>query len=393
MTQDWTQVPFWSLYKRGKRVGYPTEELLSVYRDHGVIRKSDRDDNWNRPGEDMSAYQLVEPDDLVLNKMKTWQGSLGVSAYRGIVSPAYFVYKPQTDHNSRFMHYALRSDHYINFYASISKGVRPNQWDLQPEQLDVMSVKLPDLPTQQRIADYLDRETGEIDAMIAKMDELAGQLEARRSAVIDGAFVEDFVRSSAAIHLMADVTVGIVIEPSKLYVTAGAGVPALRGVNVAPGKIRAEEMVEISHEGHLRNQKSALREGDLVTVRTGQAGVTAVVPPEWAGANAVDLVITRPRNGLSAQYLYWFLSSSLAKDQMNAETVGAVQSHFNVGGLKRLRLPITRHDEQQRIADHLDEVTSRIDAMLAKVAELKSLLTERRAALITDVVTGRKDVA
>lgn len=50
-------------------------------------------------------------------------------------------------------------------------------------------------------------------------------------------------------------------------------------------------------------------------------------------------------------------------------------------------------DEQKSIADHLDEVTGKIDAMLAKVAELKSLLTERRAALITDVVTGRKEVA
>ena len=50
-------------------------------------------------------------------------------------------------------------------------------------------------------------------------------------------------------------------------------------------------------------------------------------------------------------------------------------------------------DEQRRIADHLDEVTGKIDAMLAKVAELKSLLIERRAALITDVVTGRKKVA
>jgi len=50
-------------------------------------------------------------------------------------------------------------------------------------------------------------------------------------------------------------------------------------------------------------------------------------------------------------------------------------------------------EEQHRIVDHLDEVTRKIDAMIAKVSELKSLLIERRAALITDVVTGRKKVA
>ncbi|MBM7331665.1 hypothetical protein JS562_53755 [Agrobacterium sp. S2] len=56
-------------------------------------------------------------------------------------------------------------------------------------------------------------------------------------------------------------------------------------------------------------------------------------------------------------------------------------------------MPFHSPAERARIADHLDEVTSKIDAMLAKVAELKSLLIERRAALITDVVTGRKAVA
>ena len=61
--------------------------------------------------------------------------------------------------------------------------------------------------------------------------------------------------------------------------------------------------------------------------------------------------------------------------------------------LRRWRVPNPPIDEQRRIADHLDEVTGKIDAMLAKVAELKSLLIERRAALIADVVTGRKKVA
>src|SRR5699024_3840263 len=61
--------------------------------------------------------------------------------------------------------------------------------------------------------------------------------------------------------------------------------------------------------------------------------------------------------------------------------------------LDLMPIPVPPLEEQRRIADHLDVVTSKIDAMLAKVAQLKDLLTERRAALITEVVTGRKDVA
>lgn len=341
------------------------------------------------------ARRIARDGDVIVSTVRTYLRAIaqvGKAERQRIYSTGFAVLRPDTIvTDPRYVAYVLGSDQVMDEIVATSVGV--SYPAIQGSSLHRIRVPHHDLVTQQRIADFLDRETGEIDEMIAKMDELARMLDARRNAAIDCAFVDDFISSSASVHLMADVTVGIVIEPSKLYVPAGTGVPALRGINVAAGQIRADDMVNISHEGHSQNQKSALHEGDLVTVRTGQAGVTAVIPSEWHGANAIDLVITRPHDELSAQYLYWFMSSSLAKDQMNAETVGAVQAHFNVGGLKRLRLPVVDRDEQQRIADHLDEVTSRIDQMLAKVAELKSLLTERRAALITDVVTGQKEMA
>src|SRR5699024_5560653 len=185
MTENWEQVPFHTLFRRiPKRTGYGDKELLSVYRDYGVIIKSDRDDNFNRPGESLDDYQLVKPGDLVLNKMKTWQGSLGVSAYEGIVSPAYFVYEPQGDFDSWYMHYLLRSQPSIDYYGAHSKGIRVNQWDLQPEYLDKMKVSFPPLEIQQRIADYLDRETTEIDSLIADSTRLRDLLLKRRSVLI-----------------------------------------------------------------------------------------------------------------------------------------------------------------------------------------------------------------
>jgi type I restriction enzyme, S subunit len=84
--------------------------LLSVYRDLGVVRREGRDDNFNQPGDDLSSYLVVRPGDLVLNKMKTWQGSLGVSSFEGIVSPAYFVAEQVRDANPRFLHHLLRSN-------------------------------------------------------------------------------------------------------------------------------------------------------------------------------------------------------------------------------------------------------------------------------------------
>jgi type I restriction enzyme S subunit len=74
-----------------ERRGNRQATLLSVYREYGVIKKSSRNDNHNVESEDLSGYKIVRIGDLVLNKMKMWQGSLGVSEYDGIVSPAYIV--------------------------------------------------------------------------------------------------------------------------------------------------------------------------------------------------------------------------------------------------------------------------------------------------------------
>ena len=84
-------MPLRALYRRVEDSGRPDLPLLSVYRDHGVVIREGREDNFNRASDDLSKYKVVRKGDLAMNKMKTWQGSLGVSDYHGIVSPAYFV--------------------------------------------------------------------------------------------------------------------------------------------------------------------------------------------------------------------------------------------------------------------------------------------------------------
>ena len=71
----------------------PGEKIvLSLYREYGVIPKDSRDDNHNQTSEDTSKYKYVIPGNFVVNKMKAWQGSVAVSDYEGIISPAYYVY-------------------------------------------------------------------------------------------------------------------------------------------------------------------------------------------------------------------------------------------------------------------------------------------------------------
>ena len=98
--------------------------ILSVYREYGVIPKNSRDDNHNVTSEDTSKYKYVRPGYLVINKMKAWQGSMGVSDYEGVVSPAYFIYRLKSkDILPEYIHHLLRSC-YKDEFRRISGVIR-----------------------------------------------------------------------------------------------------------------------------------------------------------------------------------------------------------------------------------------------------------------------------
>jgi len=165
---------------------HPNEELLSVYRDYGVIIKSERDDNHNKAGADLSNYKLVEPGYLVVNKMKAWQGSLGVSEYRGIVSPAYITCKTNKRIIERsYLHHLLRCRNYINEYNRLSYGVRVDQWDMRYDDFKYVPVLLPPIAEQQAIAAYLDEKTAHIDRIVATLNAQINKLKELRKTLIN----------------------------------------------------------------------------------------------------------------------------------------------------------------------------------------------------------------
>jgi type I restriction enzyme S subunit len=161
--------------------------VLSVYRDYGVVPKDSRDDNMNKTPEDLSAYQLVEPGDLVVNKMKAWQGSLGISAHEGITSPDYVVFSPTHKEDSVYLHYLLRGRSMADVYRAISNGIRPSQWRLEPERFLGLTIFLPPADEQRAIASMI----GEIALLYDPMEEECARsialLQERRSALISAA--------------------------------------------------------------------------------------------------------------------------------------------------------------------------------------------------------------
>jgi type I restriction enzyme S subunit len=175
------------LFAQSKRQGYTDMEVLSVYRDYGVVKKNSRDDNNNKTPDDLSLYQLVMAGDLVVNKMKAWQGSLGVSEYQGITSPDYVVYSPSHGEAPKFLHYLLRASHMPKVYLSISNGIRPSQWRIEPEKFEQVEVFLPGKREQLEIVTYLENQLTRINELMLCCEQASNFFSERRSALISAA--------------------------------------------------------------------------------------------------------------------------------------------------------------------------------------------------------------
>lgn len=182
----WRTQRLWTLFSREKDIGHPEEPMLSVFRDYGVIFKDSRD-NLNKTAENRNIYQLVGPGWLVSNRMKAWQGSVGISPYRGIVSGHYICFRPNHGEHSPYLNLLFRSAPYAAGYRSISRGVRVGQAEIDNDQYKLLPVALPPLFEQIQIVEYLNNELAELDAAISDAREAIALSKERRAALISAA--------------------------------------------------------------------------------------------------------------------------------------------------------------------------------------------------------------
>ena len=160
-------------------------EVLSLYRELGIVPKNSRNDNHNVTAEDTSNYRFVRKGDFVINKMKAWQGSVAVSDFEGIVSPAYFVYEFTSNvFIKKYFHYLLRNKQYAKEFERLSGGIRIGQWDLPATEFENTMCLVPPLSEQQEIADYLDEKCSEIDVLIEKKQQFLTEMATYKKSLI-----------------------------------------------------------------------------------------------------------------------------------------------------------------------------------------------------------------
>lgn len=182
---NWTTTRIKNLLAEKSVKGRPDETVLSLYREYGIIPKDSRDDNHNVTSSDTSSYKFIEVGDFVINKMKAWQGSIALSGYQGIISPAYLVYQfILEDVDPKYLHHLLRSRPYADEFARLSTGIRIGQWDLHSNDFLCTLALLPPLGEQTRIVAYVDDRCSEIDKAIEAKQLIIDELKAYKKSLI-----------------------------------------------------------------------------------------------------------------------------------------------------------------------------------------------------------------
>ncbi len=343
------------------------------------------------PGEPIKSNKTVVPDDCVLfSKLnpripRVWRikGSAPPHSY---CSTEFWPLVARTnDVDLDYLTQYLSSAAFLGHPDITPSSSTNSHQRVDRKAFETFEFFLPPLDEQRRIAEVL-RSVDEVivsqshvcACLRATADNLADELYAREIQAVD----EHLTEYGKACET---VQVGIVVKPASYYVEDG-GVPALRSTNIKRNEIDFSALVELSHEGHTINGKSALRAGDVVTIRTGEPGKTAVIPDDAPAAlNCIDIIFSRPKPVLRPHFAAFFINSSTARVQIAAMQGGLAQQHFNVGEMKRLQIPLPSLERQDRVIEVMQSAWRAIRVEEAQLATLRSA----KVALVSDLLTGR----
>jgi type I restriction enzyme S subunit len=397
---SWRTVPLWSLYERIKDVGHPNEDMLSVYRKHGVVKKDGRDDNFNKTAENRDIYQLVDDGWLIVNRMKAWQGSVGVSPYRGIVSGHYICFRPNHDEDPRFLNWLLRSAVYSYEYARRSRGVRPNQIEIDNDELRTLPIRLPGLDEQRRIADFLDTEADRVDGVVARRATYIQHVHERldslwSTTIADAAPNSSWIPLRRFVEEITDGPFGSSLN-SDHY--TDEGVRVIRLGNIGRARFRPNDAAYISEEHFLQLRRHEAKEGDLLIAGLGDEsqplGRACVLPNGVAPAMVkADCFRLRLDRRVDHNYAAWTLSSPLLSQEILLLARGSTRSRINLNIAREIRIPVPPLAEQRDIVSKLDRARAETDQIVNACSKQITLLNERRQALITAAVCGQFDVS
>ncbi|WP_097558681.1 restriction endonuclease subunit S [Escherichia coli] len=398
----WNSFPLCAKSKLKSISNNENEELLSVYLDKGVIKFDDVDaKRTNTTSSDLTKYQLVDPGDFVLNNQQAWRGSVGVSDYRGIVSPAYLVLSLSEDIVPRFGNYLFRDGAMVANYLVSSKGVGTIQRNLYWPQLKRALVFLPPTEEQLLIACFLDKKTALIDEAISIKEKQINLLKEHKQIIIQQAVTQGLDPNVPMKDSGVDwigkipahwdlVKLGSCLSP--VSVKNCSELPLL-SITREQGVIERDVDDKESNHNFIPDDLSGYKK-----LEKGQFGMNKM--KAWQGSYGVSKFtgIVSPAyfifdftKAINPEFFNWAIRSKLYVSFFGSASDGVRIGQWDLSKARMKVIPfvLPSEEEQLLIAKHLDEKLEQVDVAIKIKLQQIERLREYRSSLINSAVTGK----
>lgn len=374
-------------------------ELLSVYLDRGVISYSDSTGmQVHKPSQDLSNYQNVHIGDFVLNNQQAWRGSVGVSKYEGIISPAYFVYRLSQNCYPGYMNYLFRDSSMVQQYEISSRGIGTIQRNIFAPWLLNCWILIPPFEEQHRIADFLDAKCAEIDALTADIQSQIDTLEQYKRSVITEAVTKG-LNPDAEMKDSGVAWIGMVPEGWRIskikYETVLRNEKGYFN-SVSDSYIGLENVIAYSNAlvetdaEYADSFQNICLSGDVLFNKL-RPYLCKVIIPEQDSFCTGEFLIFKLFFG-DKRFLRYFMLHHGFMSMVNASTYGTKMPRADSNFILNMYMLVPPVNEQVTIANYLDSKCAEIDSAIAEKQQQLETLNKYKQSLIFDYVTGKKEV-
>ncbi len=359
------------------------------------------------------ARRIVRDGDTIISTVRTYLRAIAPIVRppaNMIVSTGFAVVRPRKL-DSRYLSFALRESGFVETVVARSVGV--SYPAVNASEIGTIPVPVPDVSEQRAIADFLDRETEKLDALVGKKRALIEKLKEKRAALIDHAMsggAQDVSGRDFGMPWKFDLLPGWQRKPLK-YLALMKGRLGWQGLrsdeytNEGPLLVSSEHFVDdridwgqcnhVSDERFRMAPEIILRKEDVLFMKDGAAmGKLAYVDelPTPACLNSHLLVIRPGLEHCLPRFVYYALKTQTFRTFLVRERTGTTFYGLSQEAMGNFELSYPSIEEQFQIVSLLDRETTKIDRMAGKVEQAIERLLEYRSALVTAAVTGKIDV-
>jgi type I restriction enzyme S subunit len=419
--EHWPVLPNRAVFAEVKNRKHPGEEMLSVTITRGIVRQKTLLEGGSKKDgsrQDKSAYKLVEPGDIAYNKMRAWQGAIGASDLRGIISPAYVVMRLRHgDCLPRYFHDLYRTPQFAKEAERWSYGITSDMWSLRPEHFKTIYSPLPPPAEQTAIVRFLDWANGRLERATRAKRKVIALLNEQKQAIIHRAVTRGLDPSvplkPSGVPWLGDIPqhwevrrlrtlvrrIDQGVSPLSVgFLAEGDSWGVLKSGCVNRGTFRETEHKRLARTFEI-DPSIVVKVGDVLVSRAC-GSPTLVGSVGRVKSLRYRLILSDKtfracfRDHVDVDFMVYAMNSRYYRHQVEQAISGAegMANNLPLSSLRDFSFAIPPPDEAAAIAGYLEIETSAITTTVARLEREIELVREYRTRLVADVVTGKLDV-